>query len=141
MTIPREAPAGSGNAHWAGSYIGEPYVWAENDCWAFARRVWAERFGLAVPAVPLRESSAMAIVREIERHPERHRWHAVEVPAEGDAVLMAHGRFPSHVGLWVDVDGGGVLHCIQPQGVVLSTPAALMRAGWRRLAFYRRRSA
>jgi cell wall-associated NlpC family hydrolase len=124
--------------HWATTYIGEPYVWAENDCWAFCRRVWAEQFGLTVPAVAMSGSNLRAITREISHNDERANWSQVDTPAEGDAVLMAHGRYPSHVGIWIDADGGGVLHCIDPQGVVFSTRAGLDRAGWRRVAYYRR---
>ena len=124
--------------HWATAYIGEPYVPQANDCWAFCRRVWAERFGLEVPAVALEVNNLRSITRAISRHPERLLWAPVEYPREGDAVLMAHNRYPCHVGLWVDADGGGVLHCVERSGVVFSNPQALERAGWARLQFYRR---
>ena len=124
--------------HWASDYIGQPYVRGEADCWAFCRRVWAERFGLEVPAVEVNGSNLRAITRAISHHPERLLWNPVEIPAEGDAVLMAHNRFPSHVGIWIEADGGGVLHCADPQGVIFTTRAQLAAAGWQALRYYRR---
>ena len=124
--------------HWAAQYIGEPYVPQENDCWAFCRRVWHTHFGLDVPVVAVNGTNLRAITRAFSYHPERDLWQPVESPIEGDAVLMAHSRFPSHVGIWVDADGGGVLHCQDPLGVIFSRRDALARAGWARLQFYRR---
>lgn len=124
--------------HWATQYIGQPYVPQTNDCWAFCRRVWAEQFGLVVPVVTVNGSNLRAITRAFSYHEERALWQPVDVPVEGDAVLLAHTRFPSHVGIWIEVDGGGVLHCQDPLGVIFSRRDALARAGWSRLQFYRR---
>lgn len=127
----------SGATHWAADYIGQPWVAGANDCWSFCRRVWAERFGLSVPVIEVDAAHLAAVTRAFIGHPERVRWAEVDSPVEGDAVLLAHSRFPTHVGIWVGVDGGGVLHCEQASGVVFSSPGALARCGWGRLAFYR----
>jgi len=124
--------------HWATSYIGEGYVPQHNDCWAFCRRVWQERFGIDVPVVSADVHSMVAVSHAFQRHAERVHWFEVESPREGDAALMSHCRFPSHVGIWIDVDGGGVLHCQYGIGVVFSSRAALSRSGWGRVQFYRR---
>ena len=100
--------------------------------------MWAEQFALAVPAVEVSGTNLRAITRAFSYHAERALWQPVEQPAEGDAVLLAHNKYPSHVGIWVEVDGGGVLHCQAPMGVVFSRRDALARAGWARLQFYRR---
>lgn len=123
--------------HWAAGYIGLPWIAHDNDCWSFCRRVWAERFGLAVPAIDVDADHLAAVTRSFLGHPERARWAEVVAPVEGDAVLLAHSRFPTHVGIWVDIDGGGVLHCEQASGVVFSRPGALARCGWAHLSFYR----
>lgn len=127
-----------GRKHWASDYIGDPYDAQTHDCWAFCRRVWAEQFNLAVPVVSVSAHSLRAITRAFSRHAERDLWTPVDTPQEGDAVLLAHSRYPSHIGIWVDADGGGVLHCQHPMGVVFSRRDALARAGWARLQFYRR---
>lgn len=126
--------------HWAEAYIGAPWVPQSNDCWAFCRRVWAERFGIDVPVVEIDVHSILTVARAFHGHVERGNWQPVTQPAEGDAVLLSHTRYPSHVGIWLDADGGGVLHCQQGIGVIFSRPDALAKNGWGRLSFYRHAS-
>ena len=104
--------------HWAFDYIGMPWTRDGNDCWQFFRRVQAERFGRVIPAFDMASHRAVVCARAVAENPERANWQPVDRPQEGDAVLMAHASHPSHIGLWIDVDGGGVLHCINGPGVV-----------------------
>lgn len=124
-------------SHWAIPYIGEPWVRHEHDCWAFFRRVQAERFGRAIPEIPVENYRRAACVALIEGHAERGNWMPTEMPQEGDAVLLSHARHPSHVGVWVEVDGGGVLHCVGGVGVCFQTVKSLKAMGWGRLEYYR----
>jgi len=124
--------------HWAADYIGLPYAPPDMDCWGFFRRVQRERFGRDLPPVDIDPVNLLGIARAFRDQPERARWHEVVVPVEGDAVLMAHAKHPSHVGVWIAADGGGVLHCERDAGVVFSRPQALRAAGWSRFAYYRR---
>lgn len=124
-------------SHWAESYLGQDYD-AANDCWAFFRQVQREQFGVHVPVVDVDATDRAAVARAFRDHGERDLWQAVTLPDEGDAVLMAHHRYPSHVGVWIDVDGGGVLHCAPGAGVIFSRRSALVAAGWQHLEYYRR---
>ena len=123
--------------HWAFDYIGLPWLPRINDCWAFFRRVQLERFDRAIPAIDPDNYRSMTCARLFAGHAERTHWTPVERPQEGDAVLLAHARHPSHVGVWVDVDGGGVLHCINGAGVVFQSVKALKAGGWGHLEYYR----
>ncbi len=132
--------------HWATDYIGKPWVLGTSgpdtfDCWGLVRAVLADRFGIAVPAVVIPACSGLAVVREAQEqfahNPELARWQPVATPREGDAVLMSAARDPWHVGLWLAVDGGGVLHCLEGAGVIFSKPVALKVAGWGRLSYWR----
>lgn len=124
--------------HWAIEYIGDEWVPGEHDCWAFFARVQRERFGRDVPPIEIDPDDVLAVARAIRDDDERQHWRHVDVPQEGDAVLLAHARYPSHIGVWVNVDGGGVLHCVRGAGVVFSRPQMLARDGWRQVDYYRR---
>jgi len=124
--------------HWAETYLGDAWVAGTHDCWAFARRVWRERFGLAVPAIDFAAHSALACRRALAQQPERQNWLEVMQPAEGDAVLMGKNARPAHVGVWVAANGGAVLHCLEGAGVVCNSLTALQINGWRVLGYYRR---
>jgi hypothetical protein len=45
------------------------------------------------------------------------------------------------VGLWVNVDGGGVLHCVKGSGVIYSRQHHLMQLGYSVLGFYKYKGA
>lgn len=123
--------------HWAEIYIGEPWVSRTHDCWAFTRRVWREQYGLEISPIDVDSCNRMAAMRAFVGHEERAHWHNVATPQEGDAVLLSQSKHPSHVGVWVDADGGGVLHCIEGAGVVFQTVASMRAAGWHGMEFYR----
>lgn len=128
-------------AIWAHEYIGQPWIAGEHDCWAFFRKVQAAHFGRAVPVINVNADDILACVRAFTGHDERNQWHETETPTEGDAVLMSQHLQPTHVGVWIDVDGGGVLHCIKGSGVVFSSPQNLLQLGYNLLAAYRYKAA
>lgn len=132
--------------HWAARYIGKPWVLGTSgpdsyDCWGLVRAVMAEQFKIDVPAIIIPDCAGLAVVREamvqFQHHPELQRWRTAEVPREGDGVQMSAAINPWHVGIWVDADGGGVLHCLEGAGVIFTKPVALRVAGWRRLSYWR----
>lgn len=124
---------------WANKYIGDPWIAGEHDCWAFARRVWLERYGWHVPPVDVDALNNLAAVRAFNAHPERVNWQRIADPVEGAAVLMGKSDRPSHVGIWLDASPSpGILHCMRGAGVVFSTPQALAASGYRVLGYYRR---
>ena len=124
-------------SHWAANYIGEEWVAGENDCWAFFRKIQQTHFGREVPPINVDTDSLRACVQTFVGHHERGHWHEVRQPVEGDAVLMSQGRLPTHVGMWVEIDGGGVLHSVKGAGVIFTSQAGLASTGYNILGFYR----
>ena len=61
----------------------------------------------------------------------------VPVPQDGDVVLMRQAKNPVHAGLWLNIDGGGVLHCVRGNGVVFQNVCSLNTSGWFLDSFYR----
>jgi cell wall-associated NlpC family hydrolase len=120
--------------HWAERYIGTPWVAGDSDCWNLARRVWAEHFGQIVPVVAVDHASHLATRRAI-RDADLSDWTQVLAPQEGDAVLMARGAAPCHVGIWLAF--GAVLHSIEGCGVVCTPQRRLPDIGYRITGFYR----
>ena len=144
--------------HWAEQYIGIPWsatgegptrgedggtpdreTWRFH-CWSFVRHIQEKHFGRTLPGIPNPED-ILSIARGFRDHAERRRWQSVEVPAEGDCVLMRQARYPIHVGVWLDVDAKGnecgVLHCSQEAGVAFQRPRVLVLNGWRIEGYYR----
>jgi hypothetical protein len=102
------------------------------------RRARAVRPRVAVPA----ELSRRWILGEIERRPERAAWREVAdgpgglvTATDGALVLMAHLRFPAHIGVWLAPEAR-VVHCSEQHGVCCESVLALGQMGWKKLTFY-----
>ena len=61
----------------------------------------------------------------------------VAVPMDGDVVLLRQAKNPVHCGLWLNIDGGGVLHCVRGSGVVFQNIHSLNLSGWFLDSYYR----
>ena len=131
-------PDGS-TPHWASQYIGLPWVAGSSDCWSFARSVWREHFGWDVATVDVDAASRLQSLKAFDAHPEYEHWQMVEQPQKGDACLMGKSDRPSHIGVYLAADGGGVLHSLETAGVVFTPVAALPSVGLRVLSWHRRR--
>ena len=66
-----------------------------------------------------------------------HEDTEVEKPQEGDIVFMRQAKNPVHAGIWLNIDDGGVLHCVRENGVVFQEVPALNLCGWFIHSFYR----
>jgi hypothetical protein len=128
--------------HWAEHYIGLPWEsGAEGpdvfDCWGLFRTVQRLYYRRDIAHIDVDALKLSEVIRAFAEHEERTRWQEVPVPEDGDAVLMAHTKYPSHVGVWLDVDAGGVLHAVQGAGVLFSSLQGLRAAGWSRVLYFR----
>ena len=127
--------------HWASDYIGKPWKTgcsgpSEFNCWGLVVDVYRRRYGKVLEIISVPENNLRALIKTVEGHPERQCWEACLNPSEGDIALMRQSRYPTHVGLWVEVDGGGILHCIQGTGVVFQSLQALALIGWKVETYY-----
>lgn len=123
-------------SHWTAAYVGLPWS-LDCDCWGFFRQVQRERFGRNVPMIDVDALSLLSRTLTFAHHPERQRWIEVGCPEEGDAVLLGAGRHPAHIGVYVEVNGGAVLHSAEGHGVVIEAPARLRARGWPNITYWR----
>lgn len=128
------------SGHWAANWIGTPWVAGESDCWTFARTIWREMWGLDVPAVDVDAADPKAARRAFGADPVAAGWREVADRAEGDGVMMALGRLPCHVGIWVSLpEGPHILHSVEGAGVIATPAARVGSLGYRIVGVYRHR--
>ena len=103
------------------------------DCWGLLQHLQREFFGRDLP-----ELSATPGATRADYHTRltTGEWECVDVPAHGDGALLRGGDFP-HVGVWLDIERGGVLHSQHGIGVIWTPRSALRLAGYSRVKYHR----
>jgi len=124
--------------NWPLRYIGDEWVSGSHDCWGFARRVWAECFGLDVPVIDIDAIKTLDVCRAFKIHPELKNWKPAVRPYEGYGVIMSQSKSVHHVGIWTELGGSGIVHCVKGSGVIFTAPSALLLMGYHILGCYRR---
>lgn len=124
--------------HWAAQYYRRHHPYVEGgegpdgyNCWGLVRHIQRAHYGRELPAVAHDIEVPRALVREV-----LCGWRRAERPSDGDGVIMRRPTEDLHVGVWLDLDGGRVIHCIEGAGVVLSTLLHLYLAGFGRIEYY-----
>ena len=126
--------------HWATAWIGQPYDPVTDHCWAFVRRVWRAEFGWDVAELDVDAVDPRQVRRDFAGHPEFGHWSPVEGglqdAVEGDAVIMARGKRPCHIGIWIAPSH--VLHAVAGSGSLATPVGRLADLGYRVHGLYRR---
>jgi hypothetical protein len=127
------------NAEQVGSLVGRPY--ANNgcgpeafNCWGLLRYVQLTYFSRDMGRMPIgNEEETKA---QHSENLEIGLYEPVDKPFHGAAVLLRSGNAP-HVGVWLEIDGGGVLHSLGNSGVIWTPKSNLNRLGFGRCRYYR----
>jgi hypothetical protein len=105
-------------AAFVGQVIFKP--WSEHgegpdsySCWGLAKAAQHALAGLTLPMVETDPHDVAAVVRAIENSPLRAEWQDVARPRHLDLVRMSHSRRAHHIGTYLGIDGGGILHAAQ----------------------------
>lgn len=129
--------------HWAISYLGRPWskggqAPAAFNCWELVRHIQHAYFAIEVPEIAVDTDNLRACIEAFNGHDERSHWALITgAPQGGDCVLMSQGTAPTHIGIWLDMDGGGVLHAVKKPGVIFSRAEHLAQLGYHVLGVYR----
>ena len=117
-------------------YLGLPWIEGQRDCWLFFREIQAKHYGRTVPIVDVDVMDIRDVIHKVDVEKKAH-WEQIGKPEDGCAVLMSRNRYPVHIGMWLDIDGGKVLHCAQGMGVVFQNRQALKFDGWTGITYWR----
>ena len=134
----------SGCCHWAEAYLTAGIRWharpdgaRRHHCWSFVRLLLARHYGIVVPEAFVNAADAAAVNAAFAGSGIKAGFMPVPAPQDGDVVLMSGNGRATHCGLYLDVDGGRVLHCERGVGVTIDSLASLAVNGWRNLEFWR----
>ena len=120
-------------------YLGLPYTKTgfgpdSYNCWGLLIHIQKTYFNTEMPLAPLGDE--VACLNLFKTKTECGEWIQTKEPKHGDCVLLKGGRNP-HVGIYLDFDGGGVLHSLEGMGVIYSRLRELNHQGFGRTKFYK----
>lgn len=126
---------------WINDYMGKPYAQLAYgpdcfDCYGLVWHVCKTRGGMDLPKFHDIQYQAARIDAEIKGQAASKDWQQVQEAREFDVVVMQRAGEALHVGVWLAVDGGRVLHATR-RGVYCNDLGGLHRQNYRQLKFYR----
>lgn len=109
-----------------------PYAY---DCWGLVWHVCKYHAGIELPRFDDVEYQLQRINAEIQGQKLSDDWHRVDSPTEFDVVLMQRAGEAYHVGVFLEVDGGKVLHAC-PDGILCNNLVELHTMGFRQVTYW-----
>lgn len=108
------------------------------DCYGLARHLQTALYGRDLPVFQLpAEAGRFAVASAIAVHPERRRWTNVVHAVDGAIAVMARQDCGFHLGTYVALDGGLIVHTLEQTGVIAERPFHLAGpAGRWQLRYY-----
>ena len=107
------------------------------NCWGLMRAFLQEALGKDVAAIDVDFTNKQQVAAEADRQLGRGCWQAIDHPEPFCAVQMTHATIAHHVGVWVPVNGGAVLHTTRTAGSLIQKRSLLPLMGFRITGFYR----
>jgi len=98
------------------------------DCWGLVRTVLRDHYNIDVALIECNAGDIRQVMQRFDGHDERANWLETKQPADGDLVLIRRGKRPSHIGIWLDIDGGVIMHVPFKGSVWLHQPHQLQGA-------------
>lgn len=131
--------------HWAEKYMGKR--WANGacgpdayDCHGIVRAAYSDQLGIDLPIIDANALSALSVARAMRNY-DYSAWVEIDRPERDfDVVEMSLAKRPHHVGIYLTIDGGGVLTSVEGAGVVFQRLSSLKSHGWNITNCYRRRA-
>ena len=102
-------------------YIGLSYDPINFNCWHLVKKVQQECFRRDLPDFDVHGADLRKVAKTFDTAAERQNWQRIKKPTHGCCVLMRRARLPIHIGVWLDIDGGGILHNLENIGVVFQS--------------------
>lgn len=116
--------------HWAVKYIGKPWINGEYDCWGLVREIYKNELQIELSPIVTDATSLRDVFCEFRKSSNYNHLQETSDFKDKNIVILTQNKYPCHVGVYCDVDGGGVLHNMQGVGVVFQKLPELKMNGW-----------
>lgn len=117
--------------HWAEKYIGRAWINGRFDCWGLVQEVYRNELGITLSPIITNAESIRNVYSEFAKSNNYTHLQETKELKDKSIVVLSQGKHPNHVGLWADIDGGGIVHNLQDIGVVFQKEIELNISGWK----------
>lgn len=104
------------------------------NCWGLLYYVQINYFRTNMPVAPIGDGDACRAM--FEGQLKGGAWTELGAPEHGCGALLRGGETP-HVGIYLDLDGGGILHSMIGAGVIWTPLGRLRALNFGRTKYYR----
>lgn len=130
------------NYDWINDYLGLPFEELSYgpdtfDCYGLVWHVLQHHAGVTLPRFDDIDYQVARINAEICQQADLDCWQRITQPEDFDVVVLRRAGESAHVGVWLGVDGGKVLHATRANGVICTACGALDRMNYRHRSFHR----
>ena len=127
---------------WIDDYLGKAFQELSYgpdtfDCYGLVWHVSQHQAGVTLPRFDDIEYQAARINAEVCHQASLQDWLKVDQPQDFDVVVLRKAGESNHVGIWLEVDGGKVLHATRRNGVICTDPGALYRMNYKSRTYHR----
>ncbi len=106
------------------------------DCHHLVIELQKKIYNKELPSVAVNAASLRDIVKKISKDKVWDRFEKIDSPEDGCIVKLFTAVNPDHIGLYIDIDGGGIIHSLRHTGVVFDTVFILQKT-YSKLEFFR----
>ncbi len=122
---------------WITKYLSKPWINGQQDCWQLVRDVYREQLNIELPQIVVNAEKLREVITAMESTTNLSDWQPIEQPGHWSLVFWSQLTRPSHVGIYLDIDGGRILHNTQRTGVVCQSVHDMSLQGWCNPRYYR----
>lgn len=88
------------------------------DCWGYLHHAFKKAKGIDLPRFQYVDpSESKTVIETFRDNVDQNLWRKTYQPKDFCAVLMGRSKFPVHCGIYLNVDGGVIVHCSEGVGV------------------------
>lgn len=108
-----------------------------HNCYTLAKYTQETLFNRSLPIIELESDAISEFTYKLSlaKIQAGDSWVQVEKPVHGCIVEMSHATIPHHIGTFLDLNGGGIFHCVKDVGACFDSIAYLKVGGWRRFIY------
>lgn len=110
---------------WVFEYLNKPwkphaYGPNEFDCWGFVYDVFKKIKGVEIERFQYVDPHNGKLVQHTFKNSVNVvTWQLLEKPVDFAVVLLGRSKYPTHCGIYLNVDGGVIVHCSERGGVTI----------------------